>query len=223
VFHNIISITGNKGSGKDTVADYLCKKYEFTKFAFADPIKCLAQDIFDFDMDDLWGPSENRDIPNKKYPIKCPECHGSGAYLIHYDEEDDGVSFVECPVCGGDGIHSYLIPRTVLQKFGDAGRACYPDIWAEKTIRDIQEQNNFIKNAIVSDCRMKNEMAIVKKNGGKTIRIKRKNLINTSTHSSETEQLEIPDSDFDYVINNDSTLEDLEKEIDKCMQALGIT
>jgi len=219
----IISITGNKGSGKDTVADYLCKKYNFKKFAFADPIKYLARDIFNFSYEALWGPSDQREIPDKRFPIKCPTCHGTGNNWVAL-HDGEGAVFIECFFCKGDGIHNWLTPRIVLTTFGDAGRACYPNIWAEKTLSNIQdkEYNDEIKNAVISDCRMKNEMEIVKKHGGKTIRIKRKNLINLSTHSSETEQLEIPDSAFDYIINNDLSLVDLEKEIDKCMKTLGI-
>lgn len=35
----IIGISGLKGSGKDTIADYLFNSYDYTKWSFADPIK----------------------------------------------------------------------------------------------------------------------------------------------------------------------------------------
>jgi hypothetical protein len=35
----IIGLTGYSGSGKDTIAQLLCDNYDFTRFAFADPLK----------------------------------------------------------------------------------------------------------------------------------------------------------------------------------------
>jgi hypothetical protein len=35
----LVLIHGHAGSGKDTIADYLVRKYDFTKYAYADPIK----------------------------------------------------------------------------------------------------------------------------------------------------------------------------------------
>lgn len=45
----IIGILGKAGSGKDTIADYLSKKYNFKKIALADPIKRLVKDVFVLD------------------------------------------------------------------------------------------------------------------------------------------------------------------------------
>ena len=42
----LIGITGKKCSGKDTVADFLVRKYGFTKLSFALPLKTAAQELF---------------------------------------------------------------------------------------------------------------------------------------------------------------------------------
>ena len=44
----LIGIIGKKGSGKDTVSDYLVENHLFHKLAFADPIKQVASIMFDF-------------------------------------------------------------------------------------------------------------------------------------------------------------------------------
>lgn len=45
----LVGICGKAGSGKDTIGDYLIKKYDFKKIALADPIKRLVKDIFVLD------------------------------------------------------------------------------------------------------------------------------------------------------------------------------
>lgn len=41
----LIGLTGPAGSGKDTAAFYLCDKYNFTRYAFAQPIKDMLRVI----------------------------------------------------------------------------------------------------------------------------------------------------------------------------------
>jgi hypothetical protein len=39
-------IAGHARSGKDTVAEYLCKELDLVRVAFADPVKCAAAEAF---------------------------------------------------------------------------------------------------------------------------------------------------------------------------------
>jgi len=57
----IIALTGNKGSGKTTIAQYLEKKYKFIPYAFADPIKSALKIIFDWN-DDFFSPDKKEKI-----------------------------------------------------------------------------------------------------------------------------------------------------------------
>lgn len=45
----IIGLVGKKGAGKDTVADYIVAKYNFSKVAFATPLKNVCQAMYDLD------------------------------------------------------------------------------------------------------------------------------------------------------------------------------
>lgn len=68
----LIGISGRAGSGKDTVADYLWKKYGFLKMSFADPLKRAASNMFGVKLEafydqemkeeiiDFWGLSPRR-------------------------------------------------------------------------------------------------------------------------------------------------------------------
>ncbi len=50
----LIGITGLARSGKDTVAHYLWAVHEYTRIAFADPLKLAAQNIFGLTDDQTW-------------------------------------------------------------------------------------------------------------------------------------------------------------------------
>ena len=45
-----------KGVGKDTLADYLCKKYGYVKVAFADTLKIICREVFGLTHDQLYDP-----------------------------------------------------------------------------------------------------------------------------------------------------------------------
>jgi len=49
----IIGLIGNKRVGKDTVADYICEKFQFKKYAFADGVKDTCKVLFNFTDDQL--------------------------------------------------------------------------------------------------------------------------------------------------------------------------
>jgi hypothetical protein len=51
----VIGLSGRKGCGKDTCADYLVSKYGFVKLAFADTLKDLCKTVFGFNNEQLYG------------------------------------------------------------------------------------------------------------------------------------------------------------------------
>jgi len=60
----LIGIVGKAGSGKDTVADHLCKEHHFIKMSFAAPLKKVVGDLFDMSHDQL----NNQDQKEKEDP-----------------------------------------------------------------------------------------------------------------------------------------------------------
>lgn len=109
-------------------------------------------------------------------------------------------------------------PREILQFFGtemmqfklaellpNSGRR----IWIDRLLSDIQHN----QHVVISDLRFMHEFqAIKEKYGSKAIviRVINPNIFNSSSHSSETEWMQIPP---DYTIHNDSTIEELNKKI----------
>ena len=45
----IIGLSGNIGSGKDTIANYLVDKYNFRKVSFASKLKDIVSILYDWD------------------------------------------------------------------------------------------------------------------------------------------------------------------------------
>lgn len=199
---------GKAGSGKNQVATYLSDHGTVT-LAFADKIKRLVREVYGFSEDQLWGDSELRNLPDEKYLEK-------------------GIT---------------LIPRDVLMEIGTAGRRIYENTWAnyaEKIIKDLYissmppyilnykyscgvcSSSTVVSRVIVSDLRFKNEYDMIKNNNGITIKVKRPGAGLTGEKAKHESEAGLPDELFDYVIQNDGTLNDLEvkvslikKEIDK--------
>jgi guanylate kinase len=51
----IIGITGKKGSGKSTIADYLVNNYDFNEYAFANTLKSVCMEVFQLQTKQLYG------------------------------------------------------------------------------------------------------------------------------------------------------------------------
>jgi hypothetical protein len=225
----IIALSGLSSTGKDTAADILVRNHGFVKVSLADPIKRICRDVFDFTDDQLWGPSESRNAPDKRYQ--------RGSINAGHMLTDEGLK--EFP---GGKIPQYLTPRHALQQLGtEWGRNCYDDVWVEYAVRvyeKLQCGDQYYtawtglrtttsvagwmepkKNVVISDVRFRNEISGLKKAGAKLIRIKRPGHETPKwDHPSETEQMGIPDEEFDVVLRNDKSIEDLAVNIGLLME-----
>lgn len=220
----ILGISGLAGAGKDTVADLLVNEFSFVKVAFADPIKRAAMDWWNFSEEQLWGPSEMRNKPDERYPI--------GWY------EEPRPSFVPLHNTTPHRERMYLTPRMALQQIGtEIARSLDENVWLryglkvarqllqrpaqlnyKRTVGVVEEKRETpIAGVVLSDARFANELVHIGEEGGKLIRIKRPGAGlsgDAAKHASETEHQAWPDDKFDYVLNNDGTLEDLRDKVD---------
>lgn len=214
----ILGISGLAGSGKDTLARFLVEDQGFTVLSLADPLKRICRDVFAFTDEQLWGPSENRNRPDPRYPrVRCAGCQSCEFSCDHF---------------------YHLTPRYALQRLGtEWGRDCYPNVWVEYGLRTAKallvdpddgsvphyDGKNGLsfkplgpyslpKGVAIPDVRFRNEIDGIKAAGGKVIRIQRKQAGlsgDAALHASEQEQVNIPDKDFDLVVVNDGTLDEL--------------
>lgn len=113
-----------------------------------------------------------------------------------------------------------LTYRRLLQDLGKMGRKYNPEIWINGALSIAQDYLEKDYLVIISDTRFVNELERLKKDNYYCIRVIRPGSSNM-TDESEIDLDSVPNSEFDYILNNDGDLEDLEKKIlDVCKKIL---
>lgn len=93
---------------------------------------------------------------------------------------------------------------------------CGDDVWINSALLRVKEECPYQtddNNYYIPDLRFKNEFRLLKERGFITIKINRPDrpIDRDPNHPSE---IELDDAEFDYVIDNDSTLESLKRKLD---------
>lgn len=116
--------------------------------------------------------------------------------INNFDEVADKIFLIERDIT----------PRYILQQLGtEIGRRISKNIWINALLNDYQNDlfNTSLCNWIITDTRFPNEVEAVKSLDGINIRIQRDNE-GADLHESETALDDY--EDFDYLINNNSTI-----------------
>jgi len=204
----IIGVCGLIGSGKDTIADYLVNIHGFRRDSFANTLKDAVSAVFGWDRDLLEGRSRHsrewREQPDEWWSQR---------------------------------LGRNITPRYILQYWGTevCRRGFHDDIWIaslENKLRSTQD------DVVISDCRFPNEIAAIRAQGGSVIRVVRgadpdwytyaelansgiesaaTALKNIGVHASETSWI---GTDFDRVIDNNGSLDDLYDQINDLLRDL---
>ncbi len=183
----MLGILGRKGVGKDLIADYLILRYKYHKIAFASPLKDGARALFGFSNEQVHG--NLKEVIDPRWGIR---------------------------------------PRQALQWLGT-------DIF-RKQVRELlpSVQDHFwiisalsitSDKTVISDVRFLNEVRAIREKGGKIIKVIRKShdysehddsrritCQTTSDHESEKGIDSI--DEYDFLINNEGTIEDLYRKLD---------
>jgi len=203
----IIGLIGFIGSGKDTAADYLVKKYDFKRLSFAGTLKDAVAAVFGWDRSLLEG--------NTEEGRAWREC------VDEWWSQRLGMS--------------KLSPRWVLQQWGTevCRQHFHDDIWIASLEYKLMHSS---KNTVISDVRFPNEIKAIRDQGGIVGRVIRgddppwyslaKDANNPKSskwqaargkfemlniHPSESAWI---GSDMDFVIDNNKSVADLYKEVD---------
>ena len=187
----IIGLIGKERVGKDTFADYICQRYKFQKYNLAQPIKEIAKIMFGWDDEKLNG--KLKDEIDSNYGIKPRD------FFTWFGTE-----------IGQFALH---------QKFPNL-QIPIRSIWSQSMDVWIQEQISLNKNGliVIPDVRFCHEVDVLHKYNAVLINITKSNIsVGQSQKSDNNYQLdEILEKYYiHYQINNDSTLSNFKKEINK--------
>jgi len=208
----LVAVCGFAGSGKDTVGNLLVNEFGFKKDSFASPLKDACAYIFDWPRHMLEGDTDEsrawREVEDKWWSEK-----------------------LSMPG---------FTPRRALQLIGTEGlrQHFHDDIWL------LSLENRFIKhneNVVVTDCRFRNELQMVKRLGGIIIQVNRGEKPDWWNYAAEAnrrddqdmydrleKELGIHASEYswigfpsDFVINNDTTILNLNQEVREAWQKIS--
>ena len=193
----LIGICGLIGSGKDTVAERLVNEHGYKRDSFAKSLKDAVASMFNWDSDML---------------------EGRGQSSRHWREQPDKF--------WSERFGREVSPRSILQQFGtEVMRGqMYDGIWVDSCIGRYKGENT-----VISDTRFPNEIKRIKECGGVILLVKRfkdpdwftsyveGNIEPKGIHSSEYMWAK---SEFDYVIENNGSLEELNEKVDSFIHRL---
>lgn len=203
----ILGVTGFIGSGKDTIADYLCTFHGFKRISFAASLKDAIANIFNWDRELLEGTTTSSRMWRDQVDVWWAERLGI----------------------------PHLTPRWTLQHWGT--EVCrnhfHKDIWVASVEHKLKSSKD---NIVITDCRFPNEINALKQAGGTTVRVERgprpdwyeyaeqynqgpnkigwaiakKELLDRNVHASEYSSVGL---DYDYYVDNNGTIDNLYNQV----------
>ena len=208
----IIGIVGFAGSGKDTLADRLCDKWNFKRFAFADSLKDAVSSIFGWPRHLLQGDTAE-----------------SRSWREHQDD------------FWSEAFDKPITPRIILQIVGTEvmRNSLLDNIWIKSLQHKLMAST---VDCVITDVRFPNEIDFLKSMNAKIIEVKRfepawVNEISSmhysmieaymkadraTIHASEWQRFTIDQKKYiDHVISNTGTKEEFFQKIDEyCVDTL---
>jgi len=190
----LIGVVGLIGSGKDTVSKRLEQKHGFRRDSFAKSLKDAVSAMFNWDREML---------------------EGNGDDSRQWREQPDEF--------WSKKFGKTVTPRWVLQHFGTEvmRQHMHDAIWIDSCLSRYDG-----KPTVISDTRFQNELKTIKENKGQIILVKRgelptrEQMQDKGAHKSEWDWM---GWNFDHVIDNDGTKEDLYKKVDDLVVSNKIT
>lgn len=187
----VVGVAGKIGAGKDVVADYLVREHGFVKVRFSDALKAELCERLPRTLSaiaELHWKAGTRNF-GRAYSM-LPESERLAALV--YALKPSGV-------------------RELLQEYGtDVRRQDDPDYWTNKWVRTVTELGPDAR-VVAPDMRFENEATAIGSFGGALAVVRRPGLARVDTHVSES----FVDfwTAWDVILENDSTVEQLERRV----------
>ena len=195
----VIALSGWKGSGKDTAADYLVSRHAFTKASFAAALKDKVASDYRIERDIL--DSDKKEMPLHQFPAIPSDPFSEKVHEMLSHELRSG----------------YWTPRALCILEGSMKRAAYSNYWIRTIAREII--SNSSRNYVISDMRYQTEADTLKLliPDIQLIRVHRYKEIDTT----EASERNLDDYPFNLYLYNDHTLEQLHTNIDILLENLA--
>jgi hypothetical protein len=202
----IIALSGYAGCGKDAAANFIRQidpDFEIKKFS--GKLKTIASILTGFSEDSFEDQEFKKSFLGNEWgtvrenPLNAIDPFSS----IDFIELMSVREFLQ--KLGTDAIRNGLHPNAwvnaLMAKYNHTSRS----EWVRDTRVNIQESK-----WVITDCRFPNEAQAVKDRGGVVVRIDRSGNNPVNAHPSETA---LDDWDFDHIIINNGSLEDLKSSV----------
>lgn len=204
----VIAISGKMQHGKDTIGNYLIAKYGFKALRFADKVKeiCMTYNNSTSKLREQWNKKVAREVLNNE---------------SRANEVDQLMQRVNSGIWRQGTREDYYVTkpewaRLQMQGFAQGMRDLDPDCWARYALcKSAKERGRWV----ITDLRYKNEaFAIDVSEDAQIWRVVRPiSATAGANHISETDLDSYP---FEIFINNDGTIEELHKKVDKIVKKL---
>jgi hypothetical protein len=185
----LLGLTGKIGCGKTTVESIFQRKFNFSTYSFAFPLKEIAK-ILGFKQEEVFGTQEQKLAINKFWGIS-------------------GRKFLQ--KFGSEVCRDYLPKVLPSMNFNNK------TLWIRLFEKFYADEKN--RNVVVSDVRFEDEAKCIKDLKGYIIRIEREDnrgLLSDDKHKSHNHhksELEMSSIKPHFVIRNNGSVEDLEKKV----------
>lgn len=203
---SVIAISGWKGSGKDTIADYLVKHGKHVeRIGIADTLKNGVAHQYKVDRKKMDDPGE-KEKPLLEYPLKVTTLALQAFFHSNKDvfRKADGTKSTK-----DDEDQLYWTPRALCIFEGLNKRAVDPDYWIKQVIRTVQTPGP-VHTYVISDLRFENEAIHLKAVNAKLVRVNRFD----TTDSQDSSERELDEyTAFDHVIQNKGSIEELHAQL----------
>jgi len=160
-------------------------------YNFADPLKDMCINLFNIPYENLYGTDEQK---NKKQP------HLQWGNMPTHNV----LSFVS---------RGTMTAREFMQYLGtEIMRKMHQDVWANACVNKMKKENSEL--AIVADVRFPNEVEVIKKAGGKVLRLERNPFDDDHDSEKALDSDNYDHANFWHVLDNsEKNIEETRKEI----------
>ena len=222
----VLLLCGKKQSGKDTVADILCRNYNGIKIALAYPLKRLVEVILPETREAMWGESDGRrdqiiqvDWRTARDNLYEEPWELFRGWVNQYKLKVDVNEAFEYLKIGMGELKTQnpegLKTRQILQHFGTQTTEAigYPHLWVDMTIQRIAEaiqdfDKSEYQSVIVPDGRFIHDIMAFKRFGAKVALVidPEQSSKVSDPHKSENQLNSAPSWWFDGTLENNRSL-----------------